>query len=137
MGENYTTGPTTSMKDLLIITNIGGQQPVQAEGFIDGMPFYMRLRSSSTLSITNREQGPGQGWLIDLDDLVPQVMTAEETESPWKDLPDCLYTGLATQEQAHSLLLLGMEKWNEDRDAYCVPPKTPMERLAEGPLETP
>ncbi len=47
------------MKGLLNIVSLGGHCPVQAEGFVDGFPFYFRARGNHwSMTIANRVDFP-------------------------------------------------------------------------------
>ncbi len=70
------------MDEGIKITSIGGNAPVQAEGTIDGHPFYFRARWGYwSLEINTSQTGPADvlSWPEDAD--------IWEHEEPWGDGP--------------------------------------------------
>jgi hypothetical protein len=126
----------------LVLTALGGSQPVQGTGTIRGLPLYLRLRSSSRLYIAGvpggdpvdvgrRDPATGcftAGWALNLNDLVPQVMEAQVF--PYQGAGTDYYTGWATRDESYALLVLGLRRWEEERVLYAVPRESPVEILA-------
>jgi len=123
----------------LIITGIGGNAPLEAEGTIHGFPFYMRLRSSSTIWIAHRGKDPvdvgstyehDQGWMICLEPLVAG-MDLKTVKELTRGTGTGYYTGWLTPKEALVLLHQGIAAWENDPHAYRFPPPAPTESLAD------
>lgn len=123
----------------LIVRGLGGTCPVQGEGTIHGFPFYMRLRSTSTLWIAKPGQdpvdvgfGPGEtgGWVVRLDGFAAELMAASSVANPFT-CHGTTYTGWFTPQEAMELLVKGAKAWVEAPHLYRVPAPTPTELLSE------
>ena len=129
----------------LIVRWVGGQAPVEGEGELHGFPFYLRLRSTSTLWIAEPGEDPvdvGEGpdhidgWEIKLDAYARELglgMLPPDHMTPLS-IP---YTGYATKDQAMMLLAQGAKLWNDSPHIYRVPAPSQTELLAECDRPTP